>query len=91
MKIPMNAVTKTVELLLRTEAKRTTKYLSPDLVISAQRKTWNNKINKRDTRIEVILKIGKPNYLEAEFIKKCKKAGEPFPIKKIQIKDFPPK
>jgi hypothetical protein len=32
--------------------------------------------------------IGIPNYLR-EFIRKCKKAGEPFPVKKIQLKFLP--
>jgi hypothetical protein len=35
-----------------------------------------------------VFTIGKPNYEEREFIKKCKKAGEPFPVKKIQVKFY---
>lgn len=87
----MNAVTHTVELLLRVEAKRATKYLAHNLVVSAQRKSWGNKFDKRDSRIEIALKIGSPNYEEKEFINSCKKAGEPFPVKKIQLKYFPKK
>lgn len=90
MKIPMNAVTHTVEMLLRQEAHRATKYLSEKEVVTATRKLFGNKIDKRDRNIEIILKIGRPNYIEREFIKQCKKAGEPFPVKKIQLK-FPPK
>lgn len=44
------------------------------------------KIYKRDKIIEIIFKVGKPNFKERMFIKQCKKVNEPFPIKKIQIK-----
>lgn len=84
----MNAVTKTIEILLRTNAKRTTKYLSDKFVISAQRKTYNNRLLPNQNA-EIILKMGKPNYAERDFIRRCKKAGEPFPIKRVQIKEFP--
>lgn len=87
----MNAITKTVEMLLRTESKRATKYLSSDLVVSAQRKSYGNKLDRRGHNIDIVLKIGKPNYAERDFIKQCKKAGEPFPVKKVQLKAFPSK
>jgi hypothetical protein len=86
-----NAISQTVEVLLLNKAKRTTKYISEKLVVSAQRKSWGNKIDGRDRTTEIVMKIGAPNYLEREFIKKAKKAGEPFPIKKVQIKFFPAK
>ena len=86
----MNAVTHTVELLLRSEAHKATKYLSDKEVVNATRKLVGGKIDKRDRSIEILLKIGKPNYQEREFIKQCKKAGEPFPVKKVQLK-YPPK
>jgi hypothetical protein len=38
---------------------------------------------KRQT--EIVVTIGKPNYAERKFIELAKKAGEPFPIKKIQL------
>lgn len=41
--------------------------------------------------MEFVLKIGKPNYLERDFVKMCKKAGEPLPVKKVQIKHYPKK
>jgi hypothetical protein len=33
---------------------------------------------------EITLTLGAPNYLERAFIKKCHRAGEPFPVKKLQ-------
>ena len=64
---------------------RATKYVSENFVITATRKRYGGKILKRNN-VDIVLKIGRPNFAEREFIKDCKKAGEPFPIKKIQIK-----
>lgn len=68
------------------KAVRATKYLAVDNVISAQRKLYGGKIYKRSNTVDIIFKAGKPNYKEREFIKLCKKSGEIFPIKKIQLK-----
>lgn len=86
MKIPMGYVTKAVEMLLRSEAKKATKYLNERQIIRAVRKTYGGKFGRGN--IEVTLTIGKPNYVEREFIKLCKKAGEKFPLKQVQLK-FP--
>ena len=80
-----------VGMLLDTEAKKATKYVSPVFVVTATRKVYGGKINKRDKSVDIVLKIGKPNFAEREFIKLCKEAKEPFPVKRIQIKDFPKK
>jgi hypothetical protein len=64
---------------------KATKYVSPNLVIRLTRRTYGKKINKQGN-IEVSLTIGKPNFLEREFIKKCVKAKEPFPVKNVQLK-----
>lgn len=74
-----------------------TKYLSPNLVARLVRKRRNKNVyNKRKPTIyvinntedpEFILTIGRPNYLERRFIKHCKNAGEPFPVKNV-IKKF---
>lgn len=66
-----------------------TKYLSPTHVIRATRVVYNRKIDKRDRRTEILFTDGVPNYHAREFIKRCKKAGEPFPVKKIQLTFFP--
>lgn len=76
-----------VETLIDNGVKRATKYISEKFVISAQRKSFKGKIRKGEN-IEIVMKIGKPNFAEREFIKQCKKAGEPFPVKKIQLKHF---
>lgn len=70
--------------------RRVTKYLSEKLVVSVAAKTYGAHKGKRtDNRSraeDFVVKVGAPNYAERQFIKKCKAAGEPFPIKKIQLK-----
>lgn len=58
-------------------------YQSPTLVVTATRR---HKPDKRNTTIEMVLTIGKPNFRGRQFVKACLKAGEPFPVKKPQIK-----
>lgn len=64
---------------------RATKFVSPSLVIRLVRRTYDKKVNKRGN-IEVSLTIGKPNYLEREFVADCKKAKVPFPVRNVQVK-----
>ena len=63
--------------------KRTTKIISARLIVRATR--------RHPRANEFVLKIGSPNYLERDFIKLCTKAGEPYPIKNVQIKYYPKK
>lgn len=63
-------------------ARMATKYLEPNLIVRVTRRGKNNKR-------EFVLTIGHPNARERNFIKKCKKVGEKFPIKKMQLK-YPP-
>jgi hypothetical protein len=81
-----NAVSKIVLALIDSGARRATMYLDEDAVATAVR---IEKPRKRARYIEIRLKLGKPNFRERLFIKACKKAGEPFPIKKIQLKFWP--
>ncbi len=69
--------------------KQATKYISDKQIIRATRTTYKAYKGKPDRgNIEINLTIGKPNFAEREFIKKLKKAKEPFPVKKIQFKHF---
>lgn len=79
---------KVVEALLFTESRRATKYVSDKFVITATRRVFKGKIDKRDKSIDVVMKIGKPNFAEREFIKKLKLVKEPFPVKKIVLNFF---
>lgn len=73
------------ECILVGGAYKAVKYLDEKETIKATRKRYGGKIRKGRT-IDIVFTVGKPNFEEREFIKKCKKAGEPFPIKKIQLK-----
>ena len=63
---------------------RATKYISPKEIIRATRSRYNGKFVKGN--IEIVLTIGRPNWLERQFIKDLIKAKESFPVKKIQLK-----
>ena len=81
----------TIMALVTTDARRATKFIAPNHVVSAQRVAWGGHIDKRDRHIQISLKIGTPNYHERKFIKDCIKAGESFPIKKIKLAFFRPR
>ena len=66
--------------------RRVTFYIAPDYVISA---CFQNRMRKSDRRHTIIVKIGKPNFREREFICSCQNAKEPFPVKKLQLKFYP--
>ena len=65
-------------------AVRATKYISPKFTVKAKRKEFKGRASSRLTELHVT--FGAPNYEEREFIKRCRKAGEPFPVKKVQLK-----
>lgn len=84
MKIPLSAITNVIDHALRTGAKKATKYLSERTIVRA------TVLLKSSGNTEIRLTLGRPNVLEKEFIRKAKRAREPFPIKKVQLK-FPKK
>lgn len=66
-------------------AKRATKFISPKHVVAGSRR---RKRSKRERYVDVVVKIGAPNFRERAFIRACQKSGEPFPVKKVQLKWF---
>lgn len=88
MTIKSSVILSVIENLLRTDAWRTTKFVSDKVIVRATRKTFNGKLSKQGN-LELIVSIGKPNYKEREYIKLLKKAKEPFPVKKM-LTQFPP-
>lgn len=81
-KIARKDITAVVIGLLEVGAKKATKFVSPKLVIKATRRF----MDARDKIVEIHLTVGAPNYAERQFIKAALKAGEPFPVKKVQFK-----
>ena len=86
MKIPVKIFGQLVELILRGNAVKVTKYYDEKTVVKAKRKVFNGRIDKRSRIVEIQFTLGAPNFAERKFIKLAKKANEPFPIKKVQIK-----
>lgn len=73
--------------LLDSGARKATLYLSTKLTIKASRPVYAGKFeDKRSSRAEILFTTGAPNFEERLFIRRCLKAGEPFPVKKIQLK-----
>lgn len=84
-----NAVAETVAHLLDTGAHRVVKYLSPRRIVRATRILDDKKLPGKGRNTDLRVVIGAPNYLERTFISVCRKAGEPFPIKKPQVQPVP--
>lgn len=84
----MKIYQKVIDSLLNASALRATMFIDPNLIVRATRRKYNNKFNKQ---VELVVTIGKPNVRERKFIKDCIKAGEKFPIKKVQLKFLPVK
>ena len=78
-RLAMNAG-KVIATLLDPQCKQAIKYILPELRIKATKLIRDNGI------ADIRLNIGPPSYAERKFIKNCEKAGEPFPVKKIQIR-----
>lgn len=74
--------------LIASDAKTAVKYIDEKTIVRA---TWRLKRKAQNRRNEIAITYGAPNYAEREFIKKCKKAGEPLPVKKIQFRFYPKK
>lgn len=75
------------KVLLDSGARRATKYLGEREVIKATRKIFRA-MSGKPVLTEVQFTYGRPNYEERKFIRLVKKAGEAFPVKKIQLR-FP--
>lgn len=63
--------------------RKATQYLSDTLVVKL---TARQRPGARERQLSYILTVGRPNYEEQAFLKSCKKAGEPVPVKKTQFK-----
>lgn len=87
----MRNVGRVVDALMASGAHTATLYVTDKLTVRATRKMFGPKGRRRfnGTRAtDVVLTIGAPNYKARAFIKLAKRAGERFPIRKIQL-SFP--
>lgn len=88
MKIPRNAFAKVIEGLLESGARSATVYLSPVQRVTA---THLHKPDKRNRHTTIAVTYGQLNWAGREFVKACKKAGEPMPVRKVQLRWWPKK
>jgi hypothetical protein len=87
MKYTRKAIAQTIEsVLMDVNVRQATTYLSEEHVVTATRR---HKPDRRSNHTELCLTLSKPNFRQREFIRACKKAGEPFPVKKTQLKFYP--
>lgn len=78
------AASKAITYLVRTGSHTATVYLSEKQTVRATRVKYRGS-RATDKLIDVRLTIGRPNYAARQFIKDCKAAGEPFPIRQVHI------
>ena len=88
MTIPKAETGRVLDTLIATGARRATSYLDENTIVRA---TAQRRPDKRSRSQTYLLTIGKPAFLDRRFIRMAKKAGEPFPIKKVQLKFWPEK
>lgn len=84
MKIPRNQIARVVEACMLGFRKAYV-VLDPNTVVTAARRFRSDARHRSTT---LILTLGKPNYEVRKFIKLCKKAKEPFPVRKIQLEAY---
>lgn len=75
-------------LIVQTNVRKATWYVSDKMVVKASRV---HKFDRRRKSESFVVTLGAPNYEEREFIRLCKKAKEPLPVKKVQLKFWPKK
>lgn len=81
--IPRRIFQTLVQLVLDQGAKKATYYFSEKEVAKL---TYFGHRRRNERRQTMTLTVGNPNWDEREFIRKAKKAGESFPIKKVQLR-----
>lgn len=71
--------------LAHSPAKSATTIVDRDRVITVTR-IGTKRTHGRSRSTSVVVTVGKPNYRWRAFLKQCVAAGEPFPVKKVQLR-----
>lgn len=85
MKVTRKAIAQCVETLLECGCRTATVYFDEDTIVRATSRFKP----RRGQNTDIILTIGRPNFVERRFIRLCKKDGEPLPVRKVQVKWWP--
>lgn len=90
-KIARCSIYKAVEAVFMDGVRKATVFQHPQLTVVAtiRHKPHTYMASKR--RVEIHLTIGQPNSKNRKFVKDCLKAGEPFPVRKVQLVWWPKK
>ena len=65
---------------------RATKYLTPDFVVKVTARRFGKKRELVTTQsLDLVVTLGRPNFRERAFVKGVLRAGEPFPVRKVQL------
>jgi uncharacterized Fe-S cluster-containing MiaB family protein len=81
-----SAIARTVSHLLTHPGVRVaTTFLSEKRVVRATRKRYRGRLQQREDEIDIVLTVGRPNFVARERIKLLKRAGEPFPVRKVHL------
>jgi hypothetical protein len=81
------AIVSVVEALNDRKCYFAAKFLSEKMVVRGTRpRLQGGKLPAKGSNLHISLVIGRPNFAQRLFIKACKKAGEPFPVKRVQLK-----
>ena len=86
MKYPMSAFSNAIETLLRSGARSSTVYLDAKRRVTA---TCLHKPDRRNRHTTIAVTFGALNWAGQEFVKACKKAGEPLPVRRAQLRWWP--
>lgn len=73
-------------MLANRNLRRATCYLDPKIVAKLTRQ---QRIKGRPDHHTYLLTVGAPNFVERAKIKTLVKAGEPFPVKKLALQEWP--
>lgn len=90
------AIGKTIRALLSSEARSATTFIDAKTVVRVSRKLHRTTLKQgrktyrqpgkfADAGLELVVNVGRPNAAAVRFIGACKKAGEPFPVKRVQL------
>jgi hypothetical protein len=84
------AITKATSALLRAKARSATVYLSDKQTVRVSRRMYGRAGKRRffTKAIDLVVTVGKPNYEARGFVRRAKRAGEPFPVARPQL-SFP--
>jgi predicted secreted acid phosphatase len=84
-----HALSDVVGLCVVAGARQATKYVSNKNGGQVVTATRRHRPRKYDDMMEIVLKVGRPNWKEQRFIRLCERAKEKFPVRKVQIKWYP--